>query len=991
MRRSSIRKNQMTVEKNSRRRSIDVEKVRTFQTTIGGSVDEISGLLDFQPNDALFARNYIPVEGGGFQLLGQLERFDGTSPAPKDATYYALPYEKVQNTNAFTSGAYSVGGTSGATSYYRHLNAISFKNGTEKFLPGTQISITVDTYDPVGTVYATSTIQVECRSIYITSGSWEGGDAAGVIYTDSYSASPQALRALDGYRITGYNGARGEAELAHSSTTPARFIPPAVLSNCASSSDIANNTPPTSNVYRIAFNNGSSNENPSDDDLSYPEWFRPPCMIKSDQNHYFWLTEVEITSGDHTTDDAAGYLYGVPMVSNGATLASATYFSGGGAVWVGGSLSGGYAEINGALESTGLFTSLEDADNDAVWKAKGVWPSFSWDGTAYTDGEDIEDAGASKFGEVWPSHAQKGESALSDDKLDKAYTNFAGSLSRSLITKVPGQGSVLGVFEYNGEIFALRQKDPGTEIGFYKAEGVPWSGTGSAPTSATQWTEIAGYDQLLYDAGAFDINDSSAATYVGPGTVITGATSGATATVVYIGTNSGTEAGGDMVGWIHFDSVTGTFQDNENLQVGGVTRMVADGANSTTSFNVGASPEPSESIKANFGDGERVYITTANSDIAIYDGSKLARTRLGTIAELGGKPDHIFEHKNYLVCSINSSVYLSGIGNPFSWSALDGAAEFALSNDCTGFSQTSGGLLAIFERDNISILYGTTKSDFELKDQPARIGAIENSVQPDVNPVFTDVQGMTTLSAVQEFGDFRATDLSKKVKETLKQNINNIAASVRIKDTEQYWLFFSNGEGIAGYFGGENPEFGFFSYRSEYTDYDIRPYVVFATDYINGQERVFMGDEEGYVYEMNVGTSLDGAPLEAYIRLAPWNMKSPNLNKHFIKATVYVEAAQGSEVLATYELDYGDWTIPRGDGVSNSIDSLNDIDATGGYWGVDEWGSFSWGGRAVSEINLYVDAPGRNLGLVLLSLSAEEPTHTIEGCVVDYTIRGRKA
>lgn len=152
-----------------------------------------------------------------------------------------------------------------------------------------------------------------------------------------------------------------------------------------------------------------------------------------------------------------------------------------------------------------------------------------------------------------------------------------------------------------------------------------------------------------------------------------------------------------------------------------------------------------------------------------------------------------------------------------------------------------------------------------------------------------------------------------------------------------------------------------------------------------------MGDQEGYVYEMNVGTSLDGAPLEAYIRLAPWNMKSPNLNKHFIKATVYVEAAQGSEVLATYELDYGDWTIPRGDGVSNSIDSLNDIDATGGYWGVDEWGSFSWGGRAVSEINLYVDAPGRNLGLVLLSLSAEEPTHTIEGCVVDYTIRGRKA
>lgn len=987
MRRSALRKNAQTTEKNSRRRSVDVEKVRTFQTTIGGSVDEVASLLEFAKDDALFAQNYIPVEGGGFKLMGQLERFDGTTPEPRNATYYALPYEQVQTGNVFTSGAYSVGGSSGATSWYRHLNAISFKNGSEKFLPGTQIEITVDTYDPIGPVYDTDVLELECRSVYITSGSWEGGDAAGVIYTDTYSASPTAIRALDGYRITGANGARGEAELAHAADTPSRFIPPVILSNCASATDKANNTPPTSNVYRIAFANGSSNENPSDDDLSYPEWFRPPCMIKSDMNHYFWLTEVEITSGDHTTDDAAGYLYGVPMVSFGDALATATYFAGGGATFVGGSLSGGYAEINGALESTGNFVALEDADNDAVWKAKGIMPSFSWNEIEYTDGEDIENAAATKFGEVLPGESQKGLYGLSDDNLDKAYRNFAEILTRSLMTKVPGTGPVVGIFEFEGDIFAVREKDGVAQLGFYKAEGTLWPGTGATPTSATQWTEVTGYDQLYYDNGAFDITAD-----IVPGTVITGLTSGASATVVYVGTNAGTAGGGDMKGWFHFDGITGgPFQNNEELQVGGVTKALADGANSTTTFGVPGSPIPCEAIKANFGDGEKVYMTTGMSDIAIYDGTKLARSRLGTTAELGGKPDHIIEHKDYLVCSINSSVFLSGIGNPFSWSALDGAAEFALADDCTGLGRTSGGLLAIFEREQTSILYGTTKDDFDLKDQPSRIGAIERSVQPDINPVFTDVQGITTLDAVQEFGDFRATDQSKKVKETLKQKINTIVASVKIKDEDQYWLFFSDGTGIAGYFGGDEPEYGFFSYQSTYTDYDIIPFVAFATDYVNGMERVFLGDQEGYVYEMNVGTSLDGAPLQAYLRLAPWNMGSPNLNKNFIKATVYVEASEGSELLATYELDYGDWSLERGDSVNNSIDALNDIDPTGGYWGVDEWASFSWGGRAVSEINLYIDAPGRNLGLVLLSLSAEEPAHTIEGCVVDYTVRGRKS
>jgi len=998
MRRSTLKRG--PVEKFSRRPVGRVEKVQTFATELTGGVNEISGLLDFPQTDALFALNYAPAEGGGYELVGQLERFDGTSPPPREANYYGVPYTKLNRSNAFYLYAPCNGVSSSAEANYIPINCMSFKAGSEKIIPGSQLSLEVDTYDPIGGVTAKSTITIACRGIYVESGTWEGGDAQGTIFFDDLTASLDAYRALDGYRISGVGDTLGEAQLAYSSTAAGIYVPTVTLQNGATAEEIALNRAQTSNVYRIPFRLGTSNQNPyGSGGASFPEWFRPPCMIKSDVGHYFWLTDVEVTSGDPTTDDAAGYLYGIPFVAPYTDLTLASYFTGGGGVDVGGCLSGGVAVIDGPLESTGDFTSLEDADNDAVWKAKGVLPAFSWNGTEFTAGEDIDDGAGVVIAEVpsAPLSDDSGEGGLRTEFLDKVYRNYMGYQTRLGIQPVPGKGPVRGIFEYDGDIFAIRQKFTGTNLGFYKANGSLWSGITATPAPSDQWEEVEVYNTLKFYAGVddFEIGDT-----------VTGLTSGASATVIYVGATGGATGTGSLSGALTLGTITGgPFQDTEALQVSGATVALADGVVSTT-FD-GTNETPCEIIKANFGDGEKVYITTGGDDIAVYDGTKLSKISLGTTAQLGGGPTHLIEHKNYLFVSIGSSVFHSAVGDPRVFTALNNTVEFALGDEVTGFGKTAGGLLAMLTRDKTHVLYGAEVADWEKKEQPSRIGAIPKSIQPGVNPIFTDVQGITTLSAVQEFGDFRATELSKMVSRSLQRNINNIVASVKIKDTQQYWLFFSDGTGIIGYFGEENPRFTFFGYTSDYyetpdldltevvlnSDYEdiIRPYVAFATDYIGGIERVFMGDQQGFVYEMNVGTSLDGAPLQGYLRLAPWNMKAPMLNKSFIKATVYVEAGEGSEVLASYELDYGDNSLERNRTNANELNNLSDVEPSGGYWGIDEWGQFSWGGRAVSEINIYIDAPSRNIGLLISSLSAVEPKHTIEGCVVEYILRGRKS
>ena len=82
------------------------------------------------------------------------------------------------------------------------------------------------------------------------------------------------------------------------------------------------------------------------------------------------------------------------------------------------------------------------------------------------------------------------------------------------------------------------------------------------------WSAIAFGREIQFTGATGQISEAD---------VVTGATSGATATVkrALLRTGTWTVAG---AGTLVFDSVTGTFQNGENLQVGGVTKAVASGA-----------------------------------------------------------------------------------------------------------------------------------------------------------------------------------------------------------------------------------------------------------------------------------------------------------------------------------------------------------------------------------------------------------------------------
>ena len=119
------------------------------------------------------------------------------------------------------------------------------------------------------------------------------------------------------------------------------------------------------------------------------------------------------------------------------------------------------------------------------------------------------------------------QSGETDPKLNAQYKNLAADEFRGDIAAVPGSGDVLGIYMLDDIWYAFRNNTGATAADLFKS-------------STSGWTSVPLGRELSF---------TSAGTYiVAEGDVITGATSGATATVTRIALESGSTDGGDGAG-----------------------------------------------------------------------------------------------------------------------------------------------------------------------------------------------------------------------------------------------------------------------------------------------------------------------------------------------------------------------------------------------------------------------------------------------------------
>lgn len=542
-----------------------------------------------------------------------------------------------------------------------------------------------------------------------------------------------------------------------------------------------------------------------------------------------------------------------------------------------------------------------------------------------------------------------------DGYTDAYYRSIAANDYRTDIQAVPGSGSILGVALYKGTVYAWRNNAGATAANMYKS-------------SSSGWVQVQLGKELVFTNGVVDIPE---------GSIIAGQASGATGTVARTVLQAGSWGGTTLAsGRLILSSTTGTFIAGENIRIGSTVYAHAGGpATQITLLPNGKY----ETVVGNFGGGD------ANFRLYGCDGVNRAFEFDGTVyvpistTMPNDTPTHIIVHKQHLFLSFGSSLQFSSLGMPYQWDPVLGAGEIAMNGAITDLlalpGDQSSGALGVYTRRDTSVLYGTSEANFALSTLNTGTGAVEFTAQNIDQAYVLDDRGIISLGTTLNFGNFLPASLTMNLRPFLRPRINLATASSLNREKGQYRVFFSDGTAIYmtmvnGKLMGSMPvEF-------------VNP-VTCAVEGEDGEGNAvsFFGSTNGFVYQMDKGTSFDGNPITASLNLVYDSIKSPRLLKRFRKASVEMSGDYYAQIQFGYDLAY------RRADVAQALDATYDADLRSSYWDTLIWDNFVWDGADVVPTEVEMNGTGENISIRISCISEIMQPFTVNTIVVHYTPR----
>ena len=526
----------------------------------------------------------------------------------------------------------------------------------------------------------------------------------------------------------------------------------------------------------------------------------------------------------------------------------------------------------------------------------------------------------------------------------------AREYNRTQIQAVPGSGPVRAVIEHKNVVYAIRDNADATAANIYKDSSTGW-----------QLVDTSNNRLLRFDTGTGSaINPFSIAE------TVTGMTSNATGVVTGVA-NQSTDR---QAGYITLKDVTGTFQDNELLQVSSVTRATANGAAETIALQAGGSYKFAAYNFFGFTSTNSIYFVNGQQTAFQFDGEALAPIESGQTID---RPLDIVVHHDHLFLTFNNGrLVQSVISEPLHFRGDLGATEFALGADITNLIQAPLALV-ITTTDNIQALYGQNQSDWRKNIITRKsIGAV-NSGQYLIEPLVIDNSGLVSLSKIEQFGNFQDAIVNDSIRDLFNVLSTTVSTSLVNKFKNYYYLFTNTGQNILAGFSN-NKFIGYFPFNLGRT-------VFFASA---NEERLFFTDDTGgFVYNWQVGTSHDGASREAYLQTSYAFQRQPQRKKRYRRVTISLNTFISVSLTIAFAFN-------KGSGATNDSSFTANALGGGGRWDLDNWNEILWDGQDVPELISDIDGVGTDVSLILYSDSAELPSFIMEDIIIEYSPRAIK-
>ena len=541
-----------------------------------------------------------------------------------------------------------------------------------------------------------------------------------------------------------------------------------------------------------------------------------------------------------------------------------------------------------------------------------------------------------------------------DGLTDATYKNLAADDYRASILAVPGSGSILGVAYYNGVCYAWRNNAGGTAAAMYKSTSSGWAAVTLGKT-------------MSFSNGVLLIPD---------GVTLTGQSSGATGVVARTVLEDGTYASSNAEGQLILSSSTGTFTVGENLRIGATTYAQAASVATQITLAVGGRYE---TTVANFGGGTanyKLYGVSGTNKAFEFDGTTYVPIRTGMAVDT---PSHLCFHKQHLFLSFGASVQFSALGFPYQWTPLLGAGEIAMNAEVTNLlvlpGDQSSGALGVYTRSDTSVLYGTSSANFSLSTFNSGTGAFPYTAQNMDQAYVLDDRGIMSLGTSLNFGNFVPAALTMNIPKFIEQHRGLAIGSTVNRDKGQYRIFFSDGSALYmtvlnGKLLGSMP-----------VQFANLVNCCVDSEAPSGGTVQFFGSNNGFVYQMDLGTSFDGEVIPANMNLVYNSIKSPRILKRFRKASVELTGDSYAEIQFGYDLGY------RTTFLSQPEDASYQNDLRSSYWDEMLWDNFVWDGSDISPSEIEVTGTAENMSIRISSASDLLAPFTVNNIIVHYTTR----
>jgi len=279
------------------------------------------------------------------------------------------------------------------------------------------------------------------------------------------------------------------------------------------------------------------------------------------------------------------------------------------------------------------------------------------------------------------------------------------------------------------------------------------------------------------------------------------------------------------------------------------------------------------------------YITSSSSNDAVQGAS------------------HVCTFKSTLFFGVGTELVFSAPYTATDFTSANGAGSISIGSEITGLIVFRDQLI-VFAVDKIMRITGSSSADFLMSAVTEDLGCLSADTIQEVGAdvMFLGPDGLRTLSSTDRIGDFGIDVASKNIRPTVN-NLQDYAtsfSSMVIRGKAQYRLFaYVDGElsSVAkGVLGTKFIDQGGQGFQWA----TLQGFKVYIADsqFIGEDEYRVFANNDGYVYKMDQGTSLDGENIDAIYESPYMPINDPQLRKTFYKLDFYIKPFGAINIVA---------------------------------------------------------------------------------------------